>query len=314
MLGAFKVKVGDKILDYRQGKDLDLQKAQSFFSKNYQVKKLWQGGRHVLGILRRRDEEFLLRLATTEGISAVTKIEHDWNDRFNQLLPRANSSFWVPQNIESGLYNSLYYLITDKLDGEFLQKEPKPGQPLDIIKANLDEVIRFSQSIQNLPLKNFNHGPTFLDKTRAHLQAVPRDIKNKYGLRGLMSIVEQGAPTLKQKPRHGDFTPWHLAKLKTGQLALIDAEHATASGVENYDICYFIQRVFSVLEEPDLALEIFQKAISCHPERSEGSLLSKFKTVFAARAIGGFLDKSLNPNPNYQSAEKFKVWVLSIPS
>lgn len=74
-ISAFKIKVDGKVLDYRLGCDLNLDKVREFFEKKYKVVKIWQGGRHVLGVLEKGGREYFLKLATTEGISAVTKVE-----------------------------------------------------------------------------------------------------------------------------------------------------------------------------------------------------------------------------------------------
>ncbi|MBI2018392.1 hypothetical protein HYS96_01665 [Candidatus Daviesbacteria bacterium] len=43
-----------------------------------------------------------------------------------------------------------------------------------------------------------------------------------------------------------------------------------------------------------------------------GYNIDKLKVILAARGIGGFLDGSLKPKPNYQSDNKFKDWVISL--
>ena len=83
VLGSFKVRSGNKILDYRLGEDLFLKKIKSSFQKIYRVKKLWKGPRHVLGILTKNNQVFFLKLATSEGISVVTQNEYYWNNYFN---------------------------------------------------------------------------------------------------------------------------------------------------------------------------------------------------------------------------------------
>src|SRR3990172_12438592 len=124
-LGAFKIKVGTKILDYRLGENLNLDDVKKFSSRKYKVKKLWQGPRHVLGELEKSDKKLFLKLSTTEGIGAVTKNEYNWNEEFNNQIKRSSSNYWVPTNYDCGLYqNKLFFLITDKLEGEFLVKTP----------------------------------------------------------------------------------------------------------------------------------------------------------------------------------------------
>ena len=84
--------------DYRLGKELDLKKVAAFFSKKFTVNKLWNGSRHVLGIM---DDKYFLKLSTTKGISLLTEFEYKWNEEFNQQVNRSVSEFWDPNNMES---------------------------------------------------------------------------------------------------------------------------------------------------------------------------------------------------------------------
>ena len=310
-LGAFKIKVGKKILDYRLGENLNLDDVKKFFSRKYRVKKLWQGPRHVLGELEKSDKNLFLKLSTTEGIGAVTKNEYNWNEEFNSQIKRSGSTYWVPKNYDCGFYkNKLFYLITDKLEGEFLAKTPVASKISQTFIASLPKVIAFSQLIQSLKIKNpdqkDNHHEIFLNKTKSWLTDITYPIQNKYALKELYKIVEGNTEYLKAKQKHGDFTPWHLIKLESGQLALIDGEHALKNGVELYDIGYFIQRVFSVLKNPKLAKDIFNLL------NEKGLDIKKLRCILAARAIGGFLDESLAHEPDYSYADKFKNWVISL--
>lgn len=316
---AFEVKVNGKILDYRLGKQLDLDKigpllnkARAFFEKKYKVLKLWSGGRHMLGILGKDKRQLFLKLATTEGISTVTKIEYRWNEEFNQLVSRKSSNFWIPKNIDYGIYNNtLFYLITDKFDGELLVEKPQRVEISRSFLNTLPFIIEFSELIQNLEFPNLfeensYYKKIFLEKTKAWYMDIPEDIREKYELDDLLKIVKSEVSGLQKRPRHGDFTPWHLIKLRTGQLGLIDGEHAKTDGVEYYDIGYFIQRVFSVLENPEFAKRILSLILK------RNYSLEKIRVILAARGIGGFLDKSLEDLPDYTFSNKFKDWVLSI--
>lgn len=312
-LKAFQIRVNGRVLDYRLGKELDLDQARAFFERRYLIKKLWSGGRHVLGVLEKDNEIFFLKLATTEGISAVTKNEYEWNEQFNKLVPRRLSNFWVPQNEECGLYkDKLFYLITDKFDGELLTKRPERIQISIIFQNLLPSVIEFSELIQKLKLTNLSdtenpdHREHFLEKTESWYNDVPENIIEKYRISNLLKIVEDGISKLQKKPRHGDFTPWHLITLQEGKLGLIDGEHAMGSSVEYYDIGYFIQRVFSILQNPDLAKKILSMLVESKYN------IEKLAVILAARGIGGFLDESLKPKPNYKSGNKFKDWVISL--
>ena len=310
-LGAFKIKVGKKILDYRLGENLNLDDVKKFSSRKYKVKKLWQGPRHVLGELEKSDKNLFLKLSTTAGIGEITKNEYNWNEEFNSQIQRPSSTYWVPKNYDCGFYkNKLFYLITDKLEGEFLAKEPVKSKISQTFIASLPKVIAFSQLIQSLKVKNRGqrggHHEIFLNKTKSWLTDIPYPIQNKYALKELYKIVEGNTEYLKAKQKHGDFTPWHIIKLESGQLALIDGEHALKNGVELYDIGYFVQRVFSVLKNPKLAGDILNLL------RDKGLDIQKLRCILAARAIGGFLDESLAPAPDYSYADNFRKWISTI--
>ena len=309
---VFEVKVGGKSLDYRSPGSLDLAGVREFFENQYEVLKICPGGRHVLGEVRDNRRTLFLKLATSEGISEVTKVEYDWNAAFNRQVDR-KSRFCVPVNVECGFYKGLFYLVTDKFDGRLIVDEPKT-QKADAVLENADEILDFCEFIQGLKFKNlvdrfyanYEYKSFFADKVKSWLEAVPADVREKYRLDDLYQIVMKGVEDLDMRPRHGDFAPWHIFRLNDGKLGLIDGEHALAGGVENYDICYFIQRVFSVLEAPNAAGQIVDKFGKRNYE------LSKIKTLLAARAIGGFLDESLNIRANYFIANKFKDWILSL--
>ncbi len=306
---AFKVRKNGKTLDYRVGQELDLGQVKDFFSQKYDVQKLWQERRHVAGWVKKNEKEFFLKLSTTEGISVRSETEKVWNDEFNRYSTSDN--LLVPENLEDGYYNGLYYLVMDRFDGPFLcDMEGKNN----LIEENLDGIISFAEHIQSLPLnipindaiQNSDHQEWFKLKTRSWLDSVPKDVSQKYGLDDLWKVVVNCAGSLSEKPRYGDFTPWHIMVLGDGKLGLIDAEHAHSHGVENYDICYFLQRVHTVLGMPELAIKIFQKLLD------RGYDKEKLRTVLASRAIGGFLDQSFKPNSHYDRENDFKDWVLDL--
>ncbi len=302
-LKAFEVVINGQVFDYRLGKSLDLDEVKLFFEqKDYEVTKLTNAGRHLLGQLKKNDTDYFLKLAPTVGISILTQNEYRWNDEYNKKS--TSTRFLVPKNIESGYFqDSLFYEVTT-----FIKGRP-------ITQSDYPNIIDFSEHIQSLALrldhydenaKNMVHGTWFIAKTQRWYEAVPELIRQTYELHELRTISPEQVNNLKDKPRHGDFAPWHFIKLEGGELILIDGEHAIEGGVEYYDICYFIQRVFSVEKNPESAKKIFAMLIK------RGYDKNKLKMVLAARAIGGFLDESLTQKPDYTFADKFKSWIESL--
>lgn len=308
-LKSFKIRFKNKIFDYRESEDLDLQKVNNFFSKKYKIEKLWKAPRHILGILIDNNQKYFLKLSTSEGIGLITKNEHNWNNYFNKY--NSNKNFSAPKNFESGIFEKkYYYLITSYFKGKLLCNI---NQDANSLINHINKIILLSETIQNLPGTDFtlpeyeekNYKKRFLNKMKDWFEDIPADIVKKYKINDLLKIVEEGIDKLDQKSRHGDFTPWHIINLGNNKLGLIDGEHALPDGVENYDVCYFIQRVFSVLESSDLAKEIYNELIK------RGYNSEKLKIVLSSRALGGFLDCYLDQNLNYKFAEDFKNWVLS---
>lgn len=304
VLNSFKVRSGEKILDYRSGEKLNLSKIKSFFQTNYNVKKIWQGSRHVLGILTKDKMDFFLKLSTSEGISVVTKNEYNWNNYFNQYFPK-NLPYLVPKNYESGTFeNKYFYLITDYFKGKLLCDVDGTYKDSNSLVEYIPQIIELAELIQKMPGSDNDYKMRFISKVNMWFSDIPVNVSKKFKIKMLLDIIEKGVDDLLSRPRHGDFTPWHLIKLPDQRLGLIDGEHFLTNGVEGYDICYFIQRVFSVLENPDLAKRIYIKLID------KGYDKNKLQIVLASRAIGGFLDESLREKPDYKSASNFKDWVL----
>lgn len=313
---AFQIKVDGKYYDYRIGQEINLEEFSKHLSSNgYSVNKLWHEKRHSVGLLEKDGQKLFVKLATSDGISINTVNEFKWNEKFNTQNLRTQSDFWVPLNYDSGEYINYFYLITDFLEGELLAERPIPGYELPNFRKYLEKIIDYSEFIQNLDIgnlepdeqfMNISHSERFLKKAEMWLKAIPEDVINKYRIIDLFEIVEVGYKNLERKSRHGDYAPWHIFKLSENRLALFDGEHAISNGVELYDIAYFIQRVYSVLENQKLTLEILEAL----KERNYD--FKKLKIVLASRAIGGFLDRSFHKKPNYKLDLEFKNLVLKL--
>jgi hypothetical protein len=305
-----------KIVDYRVGKELDLKEIRKFFEKDYSVKKIWSEKRHVVGFLEKNGKQLFLKLSTSEGIGIMTKTEANWNEAFNKLVPRS-SCFWVPQNFDSGyLRNNLFYLITDRFIGKKLG-EALPHQPSQLITQNIDKLVDLTELIQSLKFRipdchvfsGQDFRERYLNQTKGWFNDIPKEIQEKYKLNQLLEIVEKNINQLEPKPKHGDFAPWHLIQLEIGKLGLIDGEHAMNETVQDYDICYLIQRAFGVMQNPVLAQEIIDKL----QERKYD--ITKLKIVLASRAIGGFLDEYLalpESGHDFSWPEKLTDFVVSL--
>ena len=153
---------------------------------------------------------------------------------------------------------------------------------------------------------NENYLERNLRKIESWFNDIPPEVVDKFEINKLLHLTKYDYQKLKKRTRHGDFTPWHMFKLTNGRIGLFDGERAMRNGVEYYDATYLIQRVFSVLENPEFAKDIYQMLVKRFYD------IDKMRTLLMARAIGGFLDESLGPKPNYDIASEFKTWALNI--
>lgn len=306
---AFKIKKGNNVFDYRKSEVLDLDEVRRDFSKKFNVLDIRQPGRHVILTISKGGQEYILKLASTEGIGVRTEVEARWNNEFNKHSNSVN--FRVPKNIDEGYYNGLYYLITEKFFGTHLSTL-RGG--INKISNHIEEIVGFANHIQNLPLDIPNNdlidAPNaqewFVKKTKNWYESVSPLVIRDYGVDKLLEIVENGSGKLLEKPRHGDYTPWHIMSLGENKLALIDGEHAHSHGVEHYDIAYFLQRVFAVIDRRDQTEEVLNNLKETNVD------INKLKIVLTSRAIGGYLDEFLSPVPNYEKAKEFSDFVLGL--
>ena len=207
---AFTIKVGDKLLDYRVGRSVNLRAFSDHLKqKDYHVEKLWNEKRHAVGILKKNEQKLFVKLATSEGISRMTQNEFEWNKQFNLLNPRESSNFWVPINFDSGFFENLFYLVTDYGEGEKISSH-EPGSE-KYLEQTLDEVIGFAELIQTLNIQNLNpnelftnttHIQRFVEKARQWLEGIPAEVTEQYGVRQLIQVVNKGSQKLEQRPRH----------------------------------------------------------------------------------------------------------------
>lgn len=310
MDNAFKVTKDGQVYDYRIPEQLNIVDVTNFFSTKYKAVNIKQAGRHVTGTVNDGRQDLFLKLSTTKGIGIITQNEYKWNEEFNK---KVSVRYQVPKNVTFGDYNGLFYFLAEKLTGEPFSTT----QDFSInasFEQSIPELIDFADYIMSLKVMGIGRpdivtGATpqavFVNKTKSWLDAIPSTMQAQFGLISLLAKVESGAQALATKPRHGDFTPWHLLKTPTG-LGLLDGEHAMSDGVELYDIGYLIQRVHTISKNPPVAQKILVTA------EGKGHSTLKLKTILAARAIGGFLDAHLAGKTDFTLEKEFKDWILSI--
>lgn len=305
-LAAFEIRVGNTVLDYRIPGMVDLSSVRAHFSSRYDIVSLTSYGRHVTGVFKKDGIPYFFKLATTEGISELTKNECAWEKFYHAHAPN-ESVFLVPHIYESGLYDGrLFYTVSDYIDGTFLSTGPHERGMTRWSDEYADLVIDGAVQIASFPVDEkqiTSYIDTFIHKVNSWFDAIPQTVRRTYDIERLKDHVERFAHILSPSVRHGDYTPWHMLK-KDETYALIDGEHFSACSVQYYDIVYFIQRLYAILGAKDEAMSLL------HTLSDRGYDKKKLGVVLAARTIGGYLDHTL-ASGSYERDASLSQLVLS---
>lgn len=306
----FTVEINGQVQDYRIGHTLAEPAIWKFFQlKGYKIENLNFTGRHYVGKLLKNNTPYFLKLATSLGQNALLENEVAWCRQISTRIAD-NDLFEIPKILEAGNFQNFVFGVFQFFEGyELVSLAEKTINNLFV--ANAEKIVDIADflakiKIDKLPLDDRIGNPQafFVFKTQQWRQAAkfPPDMTEK--INQAADFVSAKAQILKFCPRHGDFAPWHL-QLNNGKFGLFDAEHASIFGVETYDLAFLIQRIFSELQNPEVADFFVKKAIKKGIERQ------KFKITLLSRAIGGFLDESLKPNPVFLFHRLFLDWALS---
>ncbi len=244
-------------------------------------------------------------MASTEGISQKLENEVVWNNFANSNLQ--SSSLLVPKIIKSGKLDDLSFYVSEFIDGRPLAIKWEGGKlspKIYNLKKYLPEICDFIANLQNKSLLSFgDSGKTIsdissnrsineddkkllLDKIKFWIQ--PESIICT-DLKDTLSLVENSISKWKFCINHSDFVPWHILETESGELYLIDGEHASLKP-DFYDIAYFYHRTFTQAERPDLAEEFLQLTFSKLNTEKQKLFNKQFPSVLASRIIGGYFD------------------------
>lgn len=312
----FLVTKDGKQYDYREGHELPVESVTTELNaRGYAVKKLELLSRHYTGVVIKDDTEYFIKVATSIGMSVVTEHDARWNRLVAEKVRSQKLLFSVPIPHDTGyLLGDYFFMVTDFINGKLLVNYPFDTN-LGLLEKHWQKVVDIALSIEGLQLSEELIRPEasgmtseerYLRKTQSHFDTIPDTVREKYDLDTVLTFVKMHLSTAQQSTAHGDFTPWHLFVDEKENFTLIDGEHASTQAPENYDVGYVIQRVYSVLKNPKLAKKMLQKALD------QGVDGDRLQVILAMRAIGGFLDESLAPNPDYTFHKEFVEQIVRL--
>lgn len=287
------------VKDYRTAGTADITKVRKFLeSKDYAVLELEQLWRHVTGKLKKGGQLFFFKMATTEGIAERTKNEFAWNKEVNKHVGNKKQPFLIPKNRDGGYYkDTLFYFISDFFKGDYLATKYPPDKK--DLKSWLEKIATTALFIQNLPEMDLpkNEGSrrklSESGMTKAeymHQKASKWAESFDTDVSDLLEIMRNAEQAVKTATNHSDFVPWHMRRTEDGRFGLVDGEHASSFGVKYYDTAYFYHRVYTSLEEPNLAKQFLKILKTQLNNKERGLFLEEIRPVLALRCIGGFFD------------------------
>lgn len=268
--------------------------------KAIELTQLW---RNVTGKVEYEGRPRFFKMASTEAIGQKIKNEVDWNNFANSEF--VESVLKVPKIIKTGRVDGLFYYLAEFVEGQPLAAKNYGGTGFEILNfaPNIPQVSIFAAELQNYSYLNFSDQSSYqlsedrslsseaqtkilMDKVNSFIQPVS---VIGTSLEKQVNLVKENIDDWKYCINHADFTPWHVLESNSGQLYLIDGEHASLKP-DFYDIAYFYHRTFTQAERPDLAEEFLQLTFSKLNSEKQALFTKQFPSVIASRIIGGYFD------------------------
>jgi len=297
---------------HRRAEILDLRKVEEYLhSYGYNNISLEQRWRHVTGRVSLNGVDYFFKLASSPGIAPKTKNEFAWNDIVRKHL--SASPIAIPKNYNSGTYNGLFWFTCEYIDGKPIVEAnarsdaPKLRGYFDDIVETLSQILKIDETMmlpsdEAKPQDRREAMFQFLDQIRHWVDQ--SGVENEQ----LFRFIEENMQYAQVAPSHGDFTPWHIFETDDGKLFLIDGEHGSIRGFKFYDVAYFYHRIFTGLENPDVAeefLTIFHKKFMMTEDDKKC-----FRLILGQRVIGGYFDAK-NNNQEFRTHDILRAKVLS---
>ncbi len=292
--------------NYREKEQLDIQKVSSSLQeigiKPIELNQLW---RNITGKVEYEGEVRFFKMASTDAISQRLENETNWNSFINSKLPELKLK--APKIINTGKLKDLSYYISEFVEGKPLATKcdkNKLNPKVHNLQKYLPEIARFCSELQNssfltLPkqgqgIYKLSENRTLIGNGQEILLAKIESWLQQESLIGVsleyqLNIIKDNIGSWKFCINHADFVPWHILETTTGQLYLIDGEHASLKP-DFYDIAYFYHRTFTQAERPDLAKEFLQLTVSKLNPEKKALFYQQFPSVLASRIIGGYFD------------------------
>ena len=296
----------------RESEVLDLDEVKLFFSQqNYEVLEINQLWRHVHGKLKKGDDVFFFKLASTEEIGTRTKNEVSWNKALHDVFSSSKVNFFsVPRIIKSGLYQNKFYYVATYYGGDLLaSKNPLATEGLSKWLDKITDINIFFKSLKGVSLIRDNE----IKSIRYDYLLKSNLWFNEFGdnsLNLLLDEVKKLSLDYEMGLNHGDFVPWHMIG-DNNKVILIDGEHASNKYHKYHDVCYFYHRLWTVAANPGLANSYLDMVYNKLSSSEKDTFFEDMRPILACRALCGFRDAKVDGVVDFKSHRDFKNALLN---
>lgn len=275
---------------------------------------LEQQWRHVTGKVKKGSKEYFFKLASSKEIAKRTQNEFYWNKMINDLPEENKPPITVPEVYGKGNYKSLFWFLSDYIDGELLVNPRKPSK-FSLLEINIPLMAQTVKSIieanfpRALPNDQGRKGLSHYKKTYLKRMENYEKLVNTPNSSLLLKFIKSKIKYMQFAPCHGDFAPWHIIIDSNKKLYLVDAEHSHVKGVKFYDFAYFCHRVYTSLKKPEIAknfTKVFLEIYKPIKVDYETILL-----VLAHRNLVGYLDAIADKNIDTGLQDRLTSEILS---
>ena len=271
-------------------RNLDQGEIASLLKKiGFKSEEIIQEWRHLTAFGVYRGKEAVFKLASTQKTSKLTRNEYEWNAAVHAIHQTKHPNFTVPANYASGIYNKLFYFISQRFMGRpFIDRDSKnvsriaPKIPIiaevchEIINLKIPKDSEYYKRQSNPDYKVgegvFNSASFWASQTGIDLD-------------GFLKAIEVRKDNIRAFPAHGDFSPRQLYNVDN-LVGIIDGELSGLMGPLYLDPVWFYIRMRIDHKNGSLGREFLYEFIKKLKKEDQGTFWEEFKPVLCQKYIG----------------------------
>ncbi len=248
------------------------------------IKKIDNGlDRHIILILEKNGRKYFYKELNNEDSSRFIE-----QINFQQRVEENKAKIILPKLFDFDLKSKQKWGLWEFLEGKHLAEwQPKNIKGFEKWLEPIANVLIEIEKIK--PFKeNFDIADRLILRVNQWTEEpVKKGLLSLDDKEKVINLIKENRSKIVVGFSHTDFVPWHMHEIKFPKFALVDYENCK-NKPKYYDLAYFYQRVYTKLNEPELAerfLAFYKKKAKLPKDFEE-----RFLPVLGQRIIGGFYD------------------------